>query len=256
LRFPPFIQRARYTLLIGTIFVATISVYSLSDPVQDFIAGTTGQISLGGLSYISGAVTSAVVGTISSAGYPGIFGLMLLEGTSLPIPSEVILPFAGYLVSIGRLDFWLTVTLATSAGVIGALVDYYVGLFLGMRVISDYGSRFFIGQDQLRRVNLLFEKHGSAIVLASRLIPGARTLASFPAGAARMNLPRFTLYTALGCFTFDAALVYAGDYLGSRWSAIKAIGVLEIGATAIVLVLAVWAFVRMQRKASSPAAPD
>lgn len=240
-------------MLLGTIFVVTVSVYSLSDPVQDFLAATSGQIAAGGLSYISGAVASAVEGAISSTGYLGIFGLMLLESTSLPIPSEIILPFAGYLVSIGRLDFWLTVGLATSAGVIGALVDYYVGLFLGMRVVSDYGGRFFIGQDQLLRIELLFKKHGGAIVLASRLIPGLRTLASFPAGAAKMNLLRFTVYTALGCFAFDTALVYAGDYLGSHWSAIKIIGTLEIGATLVVLLLAAWVLLKMHRKSSSQA---
>jgi membrane protein DedA with SNARE-associated domain len=252
LRFPSFSQRSRYALLLGTILVVTVSL--TSDPVQDALAGSAGQISAGGLLSITGAVTSAVVGAISSTGYLGIFSLMLLEGTSLPIPSEVILPFAGYLVSTGSLNFWLTVALAGSAGVIGALVDYYIGLYLGMRVISNYGSRFFIGQDQMRRVELLFEKHGGAIVFASRLIPGVRTLASFPAGSAKMNLPRFTLYTALGCFSFDAALVYAGDYLGAHWSAIRAIGVVEVGATIFILLVAALVFVRMQRNSSSAAA--
>lgn len=239
-------QRARNALLLGAISVATVFVF-FSDPVQDVVAGPMGQISIGSLSSLSGAVTSAVVGAIGSTGYAGVFGLMLLEATSLPVPSEVILPFAGYLVSTGRLDFWLTVALATSAGVIGALVDYYVGLFLGTRVVSDNGSRFFLRGEQTRRVELLFQRHGRAIVFTSRMIPGARTLVSFPAGATRMSLPRFTLYTALGCLVFDAALVYAGDYLGAHWSTIRAIGVLEVGATLVVLVLAAWAFVRMQK---------
>jgi membrane protein DedA with SNARE-associated domain len=234
--------------MLGTVFAVMISIYSLSDPVQDFIAATTSQISTGGLSYITGAVTSAVVGDIASTGYAGIFGLMFLESTSLPIPSEVILPFAGYLVSSGSLNFWLVIGVATLAGVFGALVDYYIGLYLGIKVISDYGSRFFIGQDQVRRMNQLFEKHGGVIVLASRLIPGVRTLASFPAGAARMNVARFTVYTALGCFAFDSLLVYTGDYLGSHWSAIKVIGTVEIGATLAVLAMAAWVFLRMQRK--------
>jgi membrane protein DedA with SNARE-associated domain len=95
-----------------------------------------------------------------------------------------------------------------------------VGGFLSTRLGSDYGSRFLIGEEQLVRVQLVFENHAGVIVLAS-LIPGARTLASFPAGAAKMSLSRFTIYPALGCFDFNAALVYAGDYLGSNWSAVK-----------------------------------
>jgi len=234
-------------LLLGALSIAAVSIF-LSDPVQDLIPGPLGQLTIADVFSVGGAVTSAVVGAIASTGYAGVFGLMLLEGTSLPVPSEVVLPFAGYLVSTGRLDLWLTVALATSAGVIGALVDYYVGLFLGTRVLSDYGSRLFLSQDQVRRVERLFQKHGRAIVFASRMIPGARTLVSFPAGATRMSLPRFTLYTALGCLVFDAALIYAGDYLGDHWSAIKAVGVLETGATLLVLALAAWAFLRMQRE--------
>ena len=96
---------------------------------------------------------------------------MLLEATSVPVPSEVILPFAGYLVSIGRLGYWETVGLATLAGVIGALIDYYIGLFLGTKVISNYGSRFFIGDEQMMKVESLFQRHGGQIAFFSRLSP-------------------------------------------------------------------------------------
>jgi len=240
-------------MLLGAIFIISISIL-FSDSIEDMITGASGQVSVAGVGAITGAVTNAIVDSINATGYLGIFGLMLLEGTSLPIPSEVVLPFAGYLVSIGRLEFWLTVGLATLAGVIGALVDYYIGKYLGMRVISNYGSRFFISQEQMRKVELLFEKQGGKIVFASRLIPGLRTLASFPAGSAGMNLPKFTLYTALGCFGLDAVLVYVGDYLGVHWSTIRAIGILELVATVAVLIAAVWIFFRIQHK-QSPEAP-
>ena len=251
--FPPLRLLSRYGLLIGAIFVATLSIYSL-DPVQDFLATLTPS-TIGVLGSASGAAESWVSSAISSTGYAGIFGLMLLEGTSLPVPSEVILPFAGYLVSVGRLEFWLTVALATLAGALGALIDYYIGRFLGTKAVSNYGSRFFISKEQMKKMELLFGKHGARIVFASRLIPGVRTLISFPAGSARMDLAKFTFYTVLGCFGFNALLVYAGDYLGSHWSAIRAIGVFELAGTVIVLACSLWLFLRIQGRQTAKAAP-
>lgn len=249
-RLRSFSARSRIALLVSVAFIVTIAIL-FSDSVEDVI---TGQLaSGGGLFSITGALTSAVVAAINGTGYLGVFVLMFLESTSLPVPSEVILPFAGYLVSTGRLDFWLTVALAVFAGVLGGLVDYLIGWILGMRVISNYGSRFFISPEQLQRVDNLFTRHGSVIIFLSRLVPGIRTLASFPAGSAKMNLPRFIVFTAFGCLIFDAALVYTGDYLGAHWSAVKAIGILEIGATLVVILFAAWVFVRMQRRSRATA---
>lgn len=248
--------RSRYVLVIAAaVFLVSVSIL-FSDSLEDMITGATGQISVASVGSISGTITDAIAGTINSLSYFGVFGLMLLEATSLPVPSEVVLPFAGYLVSIGRLEFWLTVALATLAGVLGALIDYHIGKFLGTKVLSNYGSRFFISEEQMRKMESLFEKHGARIVFASRLIPGVRTLVSFPAGGARMGLVKFTFYTALGCFGFNALLVYAGDYLGSHWSAVRAIGVFELAATVIVLVFSLWLFLRIQRRQTAKVAPD
>ncbi len=238
--------RSRVAIVVGAAFVLVVAVL-FSDSL------VTGQVSTEGLSSITEGVTTTIVNAISGTGYAGVFGLMFLESTSLPVPSEVILPFAGYLVSTGRLEFWLTVILAVAAGISGGLVDYYIGRFLGMKVISDYGGRFFIGEEQFQRIDRLFARHGSIIVLVSRLIPGIRTLSSFPAGAARMNVAKFIAFTAIGCFFFDTALVYAGDYLGSNWNAIRAIGVLEVGATLAVIAIGAWIFLRMHRSSSQRA---
>lgn len=242
--------RSRYVLVIGAaVFLISVSIL-FSDSVEDMVTGATSQISTASLGSVSGALTNAIVGTIDSLSYFGVFGLMLLEATSLPVPSEVVLPFAGYLVSIGRLEFWLTVALATSAGVLGALIDYYIGRFVGIKTVSNYGSRFFISQEQMKKVESLFERHGARIVFASRLIPGVRTLVSFPAGGAKMGLAKFTFYTALGCLGFNALLVYAGDYLGSHWNTIRAIGIFELAATVIVLLCSAWLFLRIQHRQS------
>jgi membrane protein DedA with SNARE-associated domain len=224
-----------------------------SDSIEDLATG--GSSSTGLISSVTGQVTNFVISAISSAGYFGVFGLMLLEATSLPVPSEVVLPFAGYLVSLGRLDFWVTVGLATAAGVIGGLIDYYIGLFFGTKVVSDYGSRFFISREQMQRIETLFQKQGPKIVFLSRLVPGVRTLASFPAGSARMNLPKFAFYTALGCFLFDTLLVYVGDYFGAHWSVVRSIGLLEIVATVAVIIVAAWVYLRMHKR-SAPVPGD
>src|SRR5208337_3645407 len=162
MRLRPLNSRSRYALLGAALLVVTVSVL-FSDSIEDVVTGASFGTSTGVVQSVTGALTNSVIGAISSTGYLGIFGLMLLEATSLPVPSEVILPFAGYLVSIGRLEYWETVGLPTSAGVIGALIDYYIGLFLGMNVISNYGSRFFISSEQMQRVQDLFQKHGSRI---------------------------------------------------------------------------------------------
>jgi membrane protein DedA with SNARE-associated domain len=255
MRLSPLNPRSRYAIIGAVVFIICISVL-FSDSIEDLVTGGGSTASIGLVQTATGAVTNLVITAIDNTGYLGIFGLMLLEGTSLPIPSEVVLPFAGYLVSLGRIDFWVTVAVATSAGVIGALIDYYIGLFLGMKVISNYGSRFFISNEQMQRVQDLFQKHGSRIVFISRLIPGVRTLASFPAGSARMSLPKFTLYTTLGCLLFDVLLVYVGDYFGSHWNVVRSIGVLEIGATIAVLVTAALVYMRMQKSDQKTSEPQ
>jgi membrane protein DedA with SNARE-associated domain len=246
--------RSRYLIAIGAIFVVSISII-LFDPLQDAITNAAGSFSISGLRDLSNSATATVIATINATGYLGIFGLMLLEGTSLPVPSFVVLPFAGYLVSIGRLEFWTIVGIATVGGMIGAFVDYYIGMFLGMRAIANYGGKFFISPEQMHKMELLFQRHGGRIVFLSRLIPGVRALSSFPAGSAKMNLPKFTLYSTLGYLILNVVLVYIGDYLGAHWDAVRAAGIVEIGATVIVLLVGLWLFIRFRKQPTDPAKP-
>jgi len=197
-------------------------------------AGTT--------AYIANLTTS----TLYSAGYLGLFGLLFLEGTSLPIPSEVILPFSGYLVSTGRFDYWLALFIATSASVLGALVDYTIGYLLG-DVITKRASKYSpVNQQRLLSVQKLFEKHGEVIVIVTRLVPGMRTLASFPAGAARMQISRFAAYTALGSGTFNAALIYLGVYLGKNWDTIKPAATAELALVGVLAIVVGWLLIRQE----------
>ena len=168
--------------------------------------------------------TRNVTTTISSWGYAGFFGLMILESISLPIPSEVILPFAGYLVSLGRLDMWITIVVATIAGIVGSLIDYYIGLKAAHALSAHrvFGKVFFT-PNQLATAVKWFGKYGAVVVFFSRLIPGFRTIVSFPAGAVRMALPKFIAYTTVGCLVWNATLIYVGYVLGSSWTQVAGV---------------------------------
>jgi len=210
----------------------------------------------GGIVLITHNVTTAV----SSWGYPGIFFLMLLESSSLPVPSEVILPFAGYLVSAGQLNFWVCLSIATTAGIAGAIVDYYIG-YKGAHAIAEhkiFGKTFFT-KKQLELAIGWFSKYGFLAVFFSRLIPGFRTIVSFPAGAARMSLAKFIAYTTAGCLVWNGILIYLGLFLGQNWDIVAGmLHYLIIVAAAVIVIAVVALVIRWRRKTpqtigSSPA---
>ncbi len=193
-----------------------------------------------------------VTAIVSSWGYVAVFFLMLLESSSLPIPSEVVLPFAGYLVVGGQLNFWIALLVATLAGIMGSLVDYYIGL-KGAHVLVEHRvlGKVFFTKNQLDVAAGWFNKYGAVMVLFSRLVPGFRTLVSFPAGAVKMPLAKFIAYTTAGCLMWNALLIYVGVFLGERWREVAAVShYLIIGAVAAMLVIVVfWVIRRKKRRA-------
>lgn len=188
--------------------------------------------------------------TIASLGYGDVFGLMILEASSLPIPSEIILPFAGWLVHRGQLDFGLTLVVATAAAIAGSLIDYYIGL-KGVQILTKYRilGRAVFSESQLKVAANYFSKYGSIMVFVGRLIPVVRTLISFPAGAVRMNLTKFIVYTVAGCVLWNALLLYVGYYLGSKWQAVAGFShYIVIAIAAIAVVGFVLYFIRRRKK--------
>jgi membrane protein DedA with SNARE-associated domain len=194
--------------------------------------------------FTGGPVISAILSfthnvrqTVSSLGYLGIFVLMLLESSSLPVPSEVVLPFAGYLVSTGyhQLGFWEVTTVATVAATIGSLIDYYIGL-KGIEVLTKHKilGRAVFSTDQLTFAGNWFKRHGSFTVFAARLVPGLRTLISFPAGAAKMPLAKFLVFTTTGCLLWNGVLIYFGYYLGTNWKEVA--GVFQYMLIGVIVV--------------------
>ena len=175
-------------LAVIVILVAYILLDTLEDTLIEggSFTGTPLAMLLNGIVLFTRNVTAIV----SSWGYSGIFLLMLLESSSLPIPSEVVLPFAGYLASLGQLSIWPIILISTLAGIAGSLIDYYIGMS-GMRLLAQRKTleKFLFSEARLQTAGNWFNKHGAPVVFLSRMVPGFRTLVSFPAGAVRMPLP-------------------------------------------------------------------
>lgn len=181
----------------------------------------------------------------AQAGYGGIFTLMLLEAAAFPIPSEIVLPFAGYLVSRGTLSFWPTVVITTIAALIGSFVDYYLGLRLGG--LLDSAKIRFVNAEHLRRVDDWFKKYGSFAVALLRLVPAARVLISFPAGAYRMNKVKFAFYTLAGCLPWNFILIYLGWLFGSSWDSVVGLfQYVNVFAYACLVLVAIWILFKMK----------
>jgi membrane protein DedA with SNARE-associated domain len=158
-----------------------------------------------------------IVAVISSMGYAGVALLMAIESACVPLPSEIIMPFAGYLVYAGRFNLWAVGVAGAVGCVLGSLVAYYVGLKGGRPFVERYGRYILVSPHDLDLADRWFARYGEVIVFASRLLPVVRTFIAFPAGVARMNLARFTAYTFLGSLPWCIGLAYVGQILGEQW---------------------------------------
>lgn len=163
-----------------------------------------------------------VIRTIESTGYLGIIFLMFLENVFPPIPSEVIMPLAGFMVAEGKQNLIGIIIAGTVGSVLGALPLYYAGFFLGEERLQQFADKhgrwLTISRDDLERAKKWFNRHGGLAVLLCRLVPGVRSLISIPAGIARMNVASFLFYTALGAGIWTALLAFAGYLLGAKFA--------------------------------------
>ncbi len=193
---------------------------------------------------------------LSHWGYTGVFLLMTLEGATLPVPSEIVLPLTGYLVYQGRLEFWSAVAAATLGSLVGTIADYGVGYYLGRPAVLRFGRRIRLREHHLMIAEGWFAKYGNAAVLLARFVPLLRTVIAFPAGVAKMKIGKFLAYSTVGIVTWDIILIYLGVLAGQNASSI--INTLDavlplIGYAAIVgLLLALLFFSRKRRKKATP----
>lgn len=166
------------------------------------------------------SVSAWIVGVIATTGYGGIVLLMAIESACIPLPSEVIMPFSGYLVSTGRFGLNLVAIAGALGCLLGSLIAYSIGASGGRWLVERYGRYLLIAPHELETAEKFFARWGSAAVFFSRLLPVVRTFIAFPAGVARMKLFPFALYTLAGSYLWCFALAYLGMQLGAHWAAI------------------------------------
>ncbi|MGB8480275.1 MAG: DedA family protein [Acidobacteriaceae bacterium] len=159
-----------------------------------------------------------ITAIISHIGYPGVALLMAIESACIPLPSEIIMPFAGYLVYTGRFSlFWVATAGAIGCNV-GSAVAYWIGAYGGRLLVEKYGSYILLDRRDLDRTTRFFERFGTITVLVARLLPVVRTFIALPAGIARMPQLKFHIYTFVGSWPWCFVLVYAGMKLGNAWN--------------------------------------
>lgn len=193
-----------------------------------------------------------LTGLYGAVGYAGVFVAMTLESAMVPLPSELILPFAGFLISdparieplTGRAwDFWLTVVVGTAGNTTGSLIGYAIGRYGGRPFLDRFGRYLLIQGHDLEIAERWFARWGAPTAFFSRLLPIVRTFISFPAGVARMPVGRFVVYSTAGALPWSIALVWAGEKLGENWAAIReALAPFDL-AIVVVFVVAVAVYV-------------
>jgi membrane protein DedA with SNARE-associated domain len=158
-----------------------------------------------------------VLQLMESYGYAAMFICMVLENANIPVPSEIVLGFAGFLISQNIFDFWTTFVVACAAGVVGSILSYWLGSYGGRPLLLKYGKYIFFNERKFNLAEKMFNKYGGIAVIICRCLPGVRTFISFPAGVARYPFGRFVLYTIIGTIPWTLLLVWAGSILGSHW---------------------------------------
>jgi membrane protein DedA with SNARE-associated domain len=202
---------------------------------------------------IISALAAWIVEIISAAGYGGVVFLMAIESACVPLPSEVIMPFAGYLVSVGQFSLIGAATAGALGCNVGSTIAYYVAAKGGRPVLERWGAYVLISAAELERAEDFFARYGAVTVFVGRLLPVIRTFIAFPAGLGRMPMLKFQIYTFLGSWPWCFGLAYVGFILGKRWDSDPTFRSLfhRFDAVVVAMVLAgfVW-FVWSRRRAS------
>ena len=159
-----------------------------------------------------------VTGIISHIGYAGVAMLMAIESACIPLPSEIIMPFAGYLVYTGRFNLFLVATAGAIGCNIGSAIAYWIGAYGGRGLVERFGRFVLLSRRDLDRTHAFFDRYGSITVLVGRLLPVVRTFIALPAGIAHMPQRRFHIYTFIGSWPWCLLLAYAGKKLGNAWN--------------------------------------
>ena len=203
--------------------------------------------------FLNGPVRELVTQLYEAVGYLGVALWVAIESVIVPIPSELVLPFAGFLVGEGTAiepltgspwSLWLTVLAGTLGATVGALIAYAIGAWGGRPVLERWGKWIGITADDLDKADVFFAKHGEAASFFGRMVPVIRSLVSFAAGVAHMPLLKFTVFTFLGSLPWTALLVFAGVQLGANWETVggflKSIEYLVLAGLVAIALAWIW----------------
>lgn len=194
-------------------------------------------------------LVTTVTAYIASLGYWGVGIMMAIESCNIPLPSEIILPFGGYLVSTGQLKFFPAALAGAAGGTVGSAVSYYIGLFGGRPLLLRYGKYIGLTTERLYKAEGWLNRYGDATVFFSRLLPGIRTFISLPAGAARLKMTPFIIYTFVGSLVWSLFLTYCGYLLGENWEIIRTwFHRLDLVLLAAIILLVAWFFWKRRSK--------
>ena len=188
---------------------------------------------------------------VDKMGYIGVLVMMTLESTFVPLPSELVMPQAGYLAAAGKMNIWIAILMATIGSVLGALINYGLAYWLGRPFLMKYGKYILCQPHKFAKMEAFFLRHGEVGTFTGRLVLGVRHFIAFPAGLARMNLMRFCLYTAVGAGLWTAILAWIG-YVAGKNTALLHTYYREAAVVLFlfcVLLLAVYAFFCHRRQA-------
>jgi membrane protein DedA with SNARE-associated domain len=190
--------------------------------------------------------------TLLDLGYPGIIALMAMESSILPVPSELVMPPAGYWAAKGQMSFPIALVCGVVGSIIGALANYYGAQLIGRPLIQRYGKYVLLSEKNLLRSEKFFAEHGEISTLIGRLFPVIRHLISIPAGLHRMPLPKFILYTAVGAAVWCAILTWIGYFLGQHEGVLRTEEIHRYVTWAVVVLIpvtliAIWIYVVRRR---------
>jgi membrane protein DedA with SNARE-associated domain len=209
------------------------------------------------------AILDFIYRVYQTLGWLGVVALMTIESACIPLPSEIIMPLAGWMLveSAGLSVWWILMAAFCGAlgNVFGSLIAYVVGVKGGVPFLRRYGKYILITDHDLDRANYWFDKRGDWITFIARFVPGVRTFISLPAGIARMNIPKFTFFAFVGSFIWSGGLAYAGYVLGQNWEKIRAVmrpfDYPIVGIVIALVIFFVWWRLRSRRKAPNTHSP-
>jgi len=191
-----------------------------------------------------------LVTTIGAMGYPGIFLLMAMESSVIPVPSELVMPPAGYLAHRGEMNIWVAILSGTLGSLVGAYANYFAAHYLGRPLVLKYGKYVWITEEKFAKVETFFHKHGEISTFIGRLLPVIRHLISLPAGLAGMNHWKFSLYTLLGAGIWCTVLTWIGYFIGENQELIMKYSRQAVFGVVIFSAVLIAVYVWRHKKAS------